>query len=97
MLRTTIRAREISNITIGWRRNICYCQLELWVVGRLNNRLSLAIGGTAVPAAGVSLIPYWPEEEHVQYKWPNRYSQLIYRASAIPTTGTLIPMRDFSV
>jgi hypothetical protein len=30
------------------------------------------------------------------YKWPNRCSQLRYRASAIPTTGTLAPVRDSS-
>jgi hypothetical protein len=65
VLRTSIRGRGISDVTIGWRRNLCFCQLELGVVGRLNNRLSLAIGGTAVPALGVRLIPYLPEEEHV--------------------------------
>jgi hypothetical protein len=31
------------------------------------------------------------------YKWPNRCSQLRYRASAIPTTGTLAPVQDYSV
>jgi hypothetical protein len=30
------------------------------------------------------------------YKWPNRCSQLRYRASAIPTTGTLAPVQDYS-
>ncbi len=30
------------------------------------------------------------------YKWPNRCSQLRYRASAIPTTGTLAPIQDYS-
>ncbi len=65
VLRTSIRARGINDVTIGWRRNMCFCQLELGVVGRLNNRLPLAIGGTAVPALGVRLIPYWTEEEHV--------------------------------
>jgi hypothetical protein len=31
------------------------------------------------------------------YKWPNRCSQLRYRASAIPSTGTLAPVQDYSV
>jgi hypothetical protein len=31
------------------------------------------------------------------YKWPNRCSQLRYRASAIHTTGTLAPVQDYSV
>jgi hypothetical protein len=31
------------------------------------------------------------------YKWPNRCSQLRYRASAIPTTGTLALVQDYSV
>ncbi len=65
VLRTSIRAREISDVTIGWRRNMCFCQLKLEVVERLNIRFPLAIGGTAVPASGVRLIPYWLEEEHV--------------------------------
>jgi hypothetical protein len=30
------------------------------------------------------------------YKWPNRCSQLRYRASAIPTTGTLAPVQAYS-
>jgi hypothetical protein len=30
------------------------------------------------------------------YKWPNRCSQLRYRASAIPTTGTIGPVQDYS-
>jgi hypothetical protein len=30
------------------------------------------------------------------YKWPNRCAQLRYRASAIPTTGTLAPVQDYS-
>jgi hypothetical protein len=30
------------------------------------------------------------------YKWPNRCSQLRYRASGIPTTGTLAPVQDYS-
>jgi hypothetical protein len=30
------------------------------------------------------------------YKWPNRCSQLRYRASAISTTGTLAPVQDYS-
>jgi hypothetical protein len=30
------------------------------------------------------------------YKWPNRCSQFRYRASAIPTTGTLAPVQDYS-
>ncbi len=63
--RTSIGARGISDITIGQRRNMCSWQLELRVVGRWNNRLPLAIGGTAVPVSGVRLIPYWQEEEHV--------------------------------
>jgi hypothetical protein len=46
-------------------RNMCYCHLELGVVGRWNNRLPLAIGGTTVPVLGVRLIPYRPEEELV--------------------------------
>ena len=29
VLRTNIHARGISDITIGQRRNVCYCQLEL--------------------------------------------------------------------
>ena len=29
VLRTSNHARRISNITIGQRRNVCYCQLEL--------------------------------------------------------------------
>jgi hypothetical protein len=65
MLRTSIHARGISNITIGQMRNVCYCQLELGVVGRWNNRLPLAVAGTTVPVPGVRLIPYWPQEEHV--------------------------------
>jgi hypothetical protein len=65
VLRTSIHARGISDITIGQRRNVFYCQLELGVVGRWNNRFPLAIGGTTVPASGVRLIPYWPEEEYV--------------------------------
>jgi hypothetical protein len=73
---------------------VCYCQLELVVVGRWNNRLPLAIAGTTVPVSGVRLIPFWPQEDH---KWPNRCSQLRYRASAIPTTGTLAPVQDYSV
>jgi hypothetical protein len=31
------------------------------------------------------------------YKWPNRCSQLRYRASAIRTTRTLAPVQDYSV
>jgi hypothetical protein len=31
------------------------------------------------------------------YKWPSSCSELRYRASAIPTTGTLAPVRDYSV
>ncbi len=65
MLRTGIHARGISYITIGQRRNLCYCQLELGVVGRWNKRLPLVIAGTTVPVSGVRLIPYWPQEEHV--------------------------------
>ncbi len=64
-LRTSISARGISNITIGQRRNIGHCQLELGVVRRWNDRLPLAMGGITVPVSGVRLIPYWPEEEHV--------------------------------
>ncbi len=95
VLRKSIRARGISDITIGQRRNMCYCHLELGVVGRWNNRLPLAIGGTTVSVSGVSLIPYWQQEN--KYKCPNRCSQLRYRASTIPTTGTLAPVRDYSV
>jgi hypothetical protein len=65
MLRTIIHARGISDITIGQKRNVCYCQLELGVVGRWNNRLPLAIAETSVSVSGVRLIPYWPQEEHV--------------------------------
>jgi hypothetical protein len=65
MLRTSIHARGMSNIAIGQRRNVCYCKLELGVVGRWNKRLPLAIAGTTVPVSGVRLIPYWPQEEHV--------------------------------
>ncbi len=60
VLRTNIHASGISDITIGQRRNVCYCQLELGI-----KRLSLAIVGTNVPVSGVRLIPYWPQEEHV--------------------------------
>ncbi len=65
MLRISIHARGISDIAIGQRRNVCYCQLELGVEGRWNKRLPLAIAGTTVPVLGVRLIPYWPQEEHV--------------------------------
>ncbi len=65
VLRTNIHARGISDITIGQRRNVCYCQLELGVVGRRIKRLPLAIAGTTVPVSGVRLIPYWPQKEHV--------------------------------
>jgi hypothetical protein len=65
MLRTSIHARGIRDITIGLRRNVCFCQLELGVVGRWNKRLPLAIAGTTVPVLGVRLIPYWPQEEYV--------------------------------
>ncbi len=88
VLRTSIRARGISDITIGQRRNMYYCQLERGVVGRWNNRLPLAIGGTTVPVSGVG-------SSHIGQR--NRCSQLRYRASAIPTTGTLVPVRDYSV
>jgi hypothetical protein len=64
-LRRNIHAREISDIPIGQRRNVCYCQLELGVVGRWNKRLPLAIAGTTVPVSGVRLIPHWPQGEHV--------------------------------
>jgi hypothetical protein len=64
MLRISIHARG-RDITIGQRRNVCSCQLELGVVGRWNKRLPLAIAGTTVPVSGVRLIPYWPQEEHV--------------------------------
>ncbi len=57
VLRTSTHARGISNITVGQRRNMCYCQLELGVMGRWNNRLPWAIGGTTVPVSGVRLIP----------------------------------------
>jgi hypothetical protein len=59
--------RGIRDITIGQRRNMCYCQLELGVVGRCNYRLPLARGGTTVPVSGVRLIPLspFPEIEHV--------------------------------
>ncbi len=43
VLRTSIHARGISDITIGQRRNVCYCQLELGLVERWNNRLPLAV------------------------------------------------------
>ncbi len=65
VLRTKIHARGISDITIGQRRNVCYCQLVLGVAGRWIKRLPLAIAGTTVPVSGVRLIPYWPQEEHV--------------------------------
>ncbi len=65
VLRRNIHARGICDIPIGRRRNVCYCQLELGVVGRWNKRLPLAIAGTTVPISGVRLIPYWPQEEHV--------------------------------
>jgi hypothetical protein len=65
MLRTSIHARGVSNITIGQRTDVCYCQLELGVVGRWNKRLLLAIAGTTVPVSGVRLIPYWLQEEYV--------------------------------
>jgi hypothetical protein len=65
VLRKSIRAREISGVTIAWRRNMCFCQLKLGVVERLNIRLPLAIGGTAVPASEVMFIPFWLEEELV--------------------------------
>ncbi len=65
VLRISIHARGISDITIGQRRNVCYCQLEPGMVGRWNNRLPLAIAGTTVPVSGVRLLPYWPEEEHI--------------------------------
>ncbi len=94
VLRRKINSRGISDIPIGQRKNVCYCQLELGVVGRWNKRLPLAIAGTTVPISGVRLIPYWSQEEHD--KWPNRCSQLRYRASAIPTTGTLAPVQDYS-
>jgi hypothetical protein len=64
-LRRNIHAREISDIPIGQRRNVCFCQLELGVVGRRNKRLPFAIAGTTVPVSGVGFIPYWPQEEHV--------------------------------
>ncbi len=64
VLRTNIHARGISDITIGQKRHVCYCQLELGVVGRWIKRLPLAIAGTTVPVSGVRLIPYWPQEEH---------------------------------
>ncbi len=65
MVRKSIHARGISDIPIGQRTNVCYCQLELGVVGGWNKRLRLAIAGTTVPVSGVRLIPYWPQEEHV--------------------------------
>jgi hypothetical protein len=65
VLRTNIHATGISDITIGQRKNVCYCQLELGVVGRWIKRLSLAIAGTTVLVSGVRLKPYWPQEEHV--------------------------------
>ncbi len=65
VLRRNIYAKGINDITIGQRRNVCYCQLKLGVVGRWIKILSLAIAGTTVPVSGVRLIPYWPQEEHV--------------------------------
>jgi hypothetical protein len=65
VLRRNIYARGISDITIGQRKNVCYCQLGLGVVGRWIKRLPLAIAGTTVPVSGVRHIPYWPQEEHV--------------------------------
>jgi hypothetical protein len=55
VLRTNIHARGISDISIGQWRNVCYCQLELGVVGRWIKRLPLAIAGTTVPVSGVSV------------------------------------------
>jgi hypothetical protein len=65
VLRRNIHSRGISDTPIGQRRNVCYCQLKLGVVGRWNKRLPLDIAGTTVPISGVRLIPYWPQEEHV--------------------------------
>ncbi len=65
VLRTNMHATGISDITIGQRRNVCYCQLELGAVGRWIKILPLAIAGTTVPVSGVRLKPYWPQEEHV--------------------------------